>query len=122
MAKYTCDIEGLENCFIEMSDRWSVDEALRFWDETQPIEEFHALVCKKTVALHLECVDAPPITEPVALTREIVGAMDRRLLEWARGVPAKHMREIANLGEASRLRLYGITAATFQKDSAPQEQ
>lgn len=119
--RYTCDIQGLENCFVELSDRWSVDEALRFWDETQPLADFHALICKKTIALHLECVDADPITGPVALTKEVIGAMDRRLLEWVRGVPHKHMREIADLGNASRLRLYGITAANLEKGNDPQE-
>lgn len=119
--KYQCDIPGLEHCFWQLSDRWSTKQVIDFWDDTQAPADYHALICKKTEAIYLECIDQPPITQPVALDKTAVEAIDRRLLEWVRGVPLRHVKGLGDLGEASRLRLFGITAANLAQDSDHQE-
>lgn len=112
----------LSHCFWELSDQWSTKQVLDFWDTNQPTEEFHKLLCKKTIAIYLECVDAPPITEPVALDKTAVENIDARLLTWVRSVPHMHVRELGNQGELHGAQSLRGTGTNSNQENPSQEQ
>lgn len=107
MAKYTCDLPGLEDNFVEFSDSWSRKQLREFLELRG--EDYVNLVFSKLTACYLVCPDAEPITEPVKLDDETLDAVDMRLVGWLKDVPVRHVVNLQDVGEALRLRLFVST-------------
>ena len=119
MAKYTCDIPGLEDNFIELSDSWSRREVRDFYQFKDT--EYLALLQSKLVACHLARPGAEPLTEPVAFDADVMDTLDMRIVHWVAGVPVAHVAGLGNLGEAPWARLFvSIETKTDQASSAQQ--
>jgi hypothetical protein len=105
---YKCDIPGLEDNFIELSDSWSRKEVRSFWELKDDV--YLALLQSKLIACHLARPGDTPITEPVAFTAEVLDTLDWRIVRWASTVPVAHVQALGELGEALGRRLFGSTA------------
>lgn len=109
--RYQCDIEGLEHCFVEFSDRWSRKE-VREWFAAVEMDALCAIYQRKIMSCALDCTDTDPITDPKQLTPEGLDRMDFRLFRWFSALATKHTNELFSLGEASRRRLFAIAEAS----------
>jgi hypothetical protein len=110
--KYSCDIEGLEHNYIELSDVWSRKQATEFL--TADSDKYLALLKAKIIALSLDCVEGPPVTSAEDLTDDALDDLDMRVFHWLKIIPRGHVQNVLNLGEASGRRSYvtvGETAA-----------
>lgn len=118
--KYTCDIEGLEHNFVELSDVWSRKQAVAFLSADS--DEYLNLLKAKIVAMSLDCVDGEPITDASALTNNALDDIDMRVFHWLKIIPRGHVQNILNLGEASGRRSYvavGEKAAQVRTSPTP---
>jgi hypothetical protein len=97
--RYECDDAAFAGDFIEFSDSFSRAQQRALWEAAGEDEAgFLALLRPKITALHLSCIDAPPITKPDELTTERTEAMDVRLYGWFGVVWATHLRGLRELG------------------------
>jgi hypothetical protein len=113
--RHDCDDEAFAGDFIEFSDSWSraqVRSAWKIWAEIEE-EQGEARLLEtlrpKIIALHLTCVDAEPITDPAQLTPARTEQMDTRLYSWFALVWMRHLRELADLGNALGRTLLAIS-------------
>lgn len=121
--RYKIDDPGLAHNFVEFSDSWSRKQTRAAWaaydalptstsdaDAQAKAEEASAKLLDalrpKIVALHLDCEDAPPITEPADLTLARLDEMDERVYRWWINVWIVHLRGLSQLGNALGRRLY----------------
>jgi hypothetical protein len=107
--RYECEDEAFAGDFVELSDSWSRAQTRAIWAAGEDEAIFLDLLRPKIIALHLTCVDAPPITHADALTVERTDDMDLRLYQWFANVWWVHLRDLANLGNALGRRLYTIS-------------
>lgn len=108
--RYTCDIPGLEDNTLELSDAWSRAEVRQFWQyQGEDAEGYMALIQHKILAMNLTCIDAEPLTTADQFTSDNLDRLDFRAFEWLRWVPITHVRKLGELGEAARLRLFKNT-------------
>lgn len=108
--RYECEDEAFAGDFVELSDSWSRAQTRAIWAQQMQDEAlFLDLLRPKIIALHLTCVDAPPIQTPADLIPERTDAMDMRLYRWFANVWWVHLRDLANLGEVLGARLYTIS-------------
>lgn len=110
--RYTPDDPAFEGDFIELSDSWSRAQVRAIWDIAGEDEgAFLAALRPKIVALHLTCVDAPPICDVAELTPERTADMDTRLYEWFANAWVTHLVGLANLGNALGGKLLATSVA-----------
>lgn len=114
--RYECDIPGLEDNFIELSDGWTRKEVRSFWEFQGA--EYLALVLSKLIACHLTRPGQEHVTQPVALTSDLLDELDIRLVHWVSSVPVKHVSELGSLGEACGRRLFASTETNSEAESA----
>jgi hypothetical protein len=113
--RYECEDEAFAGDFVELSDSWSRAQSRAIWAaaESEDREQIEAniLAClrPKIIALHLTCVDAPPITAADELTPERTEQVDLRLYRWFAEIWWVHLRDLASLGNALGRRLYTIS-------------
>ena len=96
--RFYCDIEGLEQNWIDVSERWTRKEYLALQD-SKPDEFLPSLIGKIT-ALHLEDMDGNVIEKPDDLTDENLDNMDVRLLGFVGGISANTFIRLRTLGNA----------------------
>lgn len=129
--RYTPDDPAFAGDFVEFSDSWSRAQVRAVWDaiptdagDAEGDEEAAFLAClrPKIIALHLTCVDAPPITQAVNLTPERTAEMDTRVYQWFSGVWLMHLRELTTLGNALRERLFVTSAPAPTTKAKPKAQ
>lgn len=113
--KYCCDIEGLEDNFIEMSDSWSRKEVRVLWDLQGA--EYMALLQSKLISCRLTRPGDEPLTEPTAFLEEVADTLDWRIWRWLSSVPTKHVQSVGELGEASGRRLFVSTETNSEPAS-----
>lgn len=113
--RYTCDIPGLTDCFVEFSDQWTRKQARDFYDVKD--DAYLDLVASKVVDSYLACPDAEPITGKFRLDAETLDKIDFRLVTWLATLPNYHVGQLGELSLASARRQYGSTE-TNQADAA----
>lgn len=118
MAVYQCDIPGLEDNFIELSDFWSRREVRDFY--TFKDESYLALLQSKLIACRLSRPGALPLTEPVAFDADMMDALDMRIVYWVATVPVAHVAGLGNLGNALARRLSASIGTNSNQASADQ--
>lgn len=131
MAKYQPDDPAFAGDFIEFSDSWSRRQVNETWASLPAVrtaeegdEAEDALLSKlrpKIIALHLTCVDAPPITDPADLTPRRTEMLDTRLYEWFAATWVMHLNELTELGNALGRRL-SATSATSESTKGTAKQ
>lgn len=110
--------------YIEFSDSWSRAQVRAAWESIPATadggDDEPLLRClrPKIIALHLTCVDAPPITNAADLTPTRTEQMDTRLYQWFAGVWVAHLRYLSDLGNALGRRLRD-TSVTLQATTTP---
>jgi hypothetical protein len=120
--RYDCEDEAFSGDFVEFSDSFSRGQQRAIWAAAGEDEAlFLELLRGKVKALHLTCIDAPPITDPAELTPERTDSMDLRLFSWLSFAWVAHMRGLTNLGNALGRKLLGISviADIATKEAAP---
>lgn len=102
--RYYCTIEGLEDNWVEVSERWTRREAVTY-AETRTTEDEFAWLRRKVVACHL-AKEGAVLTDPAALTPDWFDDADLRLWGFVCGVLGLTLRDLRTLGNMSgRLRL-----------------
>ena len=91
-----CNIEGFEQCYIELSDRWTRRELRDFF--TTRVDDAAGLIQKKITAIYIECADGQPITTADQLTEERLEQVDVQVYNWLPGAIMTGLRELENLG------------------------
>lgn len=122
---YTPDDPVFEGDYVEYSDSWSRVQVRETWASLPAVstaevgdEAEDALLAKlrpKIVALHLSCVDAPPISDPADLTPRRTEQMDTRLYEWFARSWVVHLNALTELGNALGRRLSATSATSSPK-------
>jgi hypothetical protein len=108
--RYSCDIEGLEHNYIELSDVWSKKQIEAFLDAD--IEANLVLLRPKIVSLSLARVDGEPITSADQVTNDSLEEIDFRVFHWFKVALVVHVTSMKKLGEASGWRLIAIVGET----------
>jgi hypothetical protein len=110
--RYSFEDEPFAGDFVEFSDSWSRAQVRSAWASVDPPDGSEAklldVLRPKVLALHLTCVDAPAITDPLDLTPARTEQLDWRLFSWFSGVWIKHLGELATLGNAYGRKLFAI--------------
>jgi hypothetical protein len=105
--RYTCNIEGLDGNWVEVSDHWTRREVAEYMTTTTPEDEFTWLR-RKVVAIRLE-VGETLIVSPDELKVAAFDDADLRLWGFVCGVLGLSIRDLRALGNASgRLRLPSV--------------
>lgn len=105
-----CPIEGFEQCYVEISDRWTRREIREF--RTARTEDAVGILTAKIIAVYLECADGNHITEPAQMTEERLDEVDARVYLWLPGALLGGLRELESLGFLAGLQRSATTAAT----------
>jgi hypothetical protein len=109
MTRYTCDIPGFEDCFIEFTDAWSRREIRKFYGTTDTDDEkekWLSLIRHKIDVLHIKLMTGLTIDTPSQLTEEALDEMDIRLFHWMNAAIQKAPVDVSELGNAARRRLW----------------
>jgi hypothetical protein len=96
-----CTTPGLEDCFVEVSERWTRSDIGAIF---QPGIPFAALWRRRVTACYLACVDGAALVDP-ALVCDEEGAvhpdLDVRLVNFPEAALVLAVNEIASLGKAN---------------------
>ena len=97
--KYTCDVPGLEDNWIEIEDKWTRRETKEL-DGIQD-ERYFEVLRAKTISCHLVDDDGNVITKPEGITDDAFDAFDEAILGFLGGVLYHEVRRRRNLGNVS---------------------
>lgn len=106
--RYTCDIPGFEDNYIELSERWTRREMAT--SRTATGDAYFALLQRKVTAIYLSRVDEAtgnpidPIDNPSAFTTEAVDAVDYMVWRWVAYAVRRGLDDLYSLGEESARR------------------
>lgn len=127
--RYEPDDPTFAGDYIEFSDSWSRVQVRQAWASLPAVAtaaegdegEDALLAClrPKIIALHLTCVDAPPITKAADLTPRRTEEMDERLFGWFASVWVKHLNDLTELGNALGRRLRDTSAIPAETTTRP---
>lgn len=113
-----CNIEGFEQCYIELSDRWTRRELRDFY--TTRVDDAAGLIQKKITAIYIECADGEHIATADQLTEERLEQVDVQVYTWLPGAIMMGLRELENLGFRKGLgRSNTIGATSTQATNSP---
>ncbi|GIV82786.1 MAG: hypothetical protein KatS3mg051_2140 [Anaerolineae bacterium] len=113
--RYYCDIEGLEENWVEVDERWTRREFDQLF-EPEYNEQWLDWLHRKVVACHIRAGDVV-LDDPGELTEEALLDADLRLWGFLGGVLIRAAVDLRNLGNVSG-RLWSATsgaAATATK-------
>jgi hypothetical protein len=105
--RYECDDPQFDGAFVEFSEQWSVRQRRALVEANG--DEYVRLLASKVTALHLTVVEGEPITEPSQFDQQNLDRVDFRLFEWVNRQTVQLLLDLAELGEAYRRRLSGIS-------------
>ncbi len=108
---------GLEECFVEVDERWSIRDLNRIYDSRDAWLE---LFGRKVLAVHLLTAEGEAIDDP-AQVLERFEDLDIRLAKLVNNSLANAVDYLATLGEASKRVLSGAgaPATTTTMTTAP---
>jgi len=98
--KFSCQLEGFTDNWIEFSDRWTRREGKELFDmpEREAFDKFMPLKC---TGCHIEQPDAEPLTDPKQLTYDGLDNIDARLFGFIARALYSTYTELTRLGNAS---------------------
>jgi hypothetical protein len=114
--KYQCDIPGFEECYIELSERWTRGELKAFFAETG--DAYLDLVRNKITACYLTTEGGGVIAKPEHLTNENIDLIDIWLWKWFGTAVAVGVDELYSMGEAHARRWSGEYAKQMDERRA----
>jgi hypothetical protein len=115
--RYTCDVPGLEESYVEYAASWSRAE-YRQMGETEDAAQWLPLLQRKLTAVHLLCSDGSYLDDPAALDETGLDRVDMRVYMWFAMTPWRARMDIADQGEASRRRLFATSVAAVTTATA----
>lgn len=98
--RYTCNVEGFEHCFVEVSERWTRGDVKNFF--AMKGEEYLALLRSKIVAIHLDATS--PIDAPEKLTSAAADDVDYQVWRWFSVAVQKGVDDLYSMGEENARR------------------
>lgn len=101
--------------FVEFTDVWSRRD-IRTFAETSGSGYFQFISAKIT-AVHLEDVNGQVVDDPSGITEDFVDNLRWEVFQWFSSAPSLVMRQVMNLGEATRRSLFDTP-----EEPAPQQQ
>lgn len=97
--KYFLDIEGFEDCFIEVTDKWTVKE-MRTLSESEE-EAYFELFKAKVVAMFLRDESGTEFTNPKEFKPKDIENFDVSIAGFIGSILPIHVRKRRNLGGLS---------------------
>lgn len=114
--RYQCDIEGYEDCFIELKQSWTRGEIKRFFNQSG--DEWLGLLRSKIETIHLRQANGDVIDTPEKFTNDSVDEVDFVFWRWVQAALQKAIDDLQNLGEENARRwLDGLEKPTTAQDN-----
>ncbi len=112
--RYYCDIPGLEDNWVEVSEVWTLREVRAMLAATG--DEYYDLLHGKIEACHIERLGGEAITDPADITDEALEDVDLRLVDFLGGALPRAVEHLRSLGPTSgRLQSNGAGKAAARK-------
>ncbi len=107
--KYFSELVGYTDCFIEVSDNWTMKEVRELTDGDEKVyfEYFH----KKVDAMFLKDADGKEFTNPREITTEDLENFNVSLVGFFGGILSLHIRRRKSLGNMN-VRASSLTDAS----------
>ena len=97
--KFYCDIEGLEENWVEVDERWTREETRRLNSAGE--EETLALFHSKVKKCSLTSEDGVTVTDPKAVTADFLDTVRVELIGFIGAVLPRAVRQLQALGNAA---------------------
>jgi hypothetical protein len=97
--KYFSQIEGYEDCFVEVSDKWNVKEMRELADSEE--KQYFELFKTKVVAMFLKDENGKEFTNPREFVPEDLLNFDVSIAGFIGSILPIHVRKRRNLGGMS---------------------
>lgn len=97
--KYFSQIEGYEDCFIEVTDKWTVKEMRDLADSEE--EQYFKLFNEKVIAMYLRDADEKEFTNPKEIKPKDIENFDVSIAGFIGSILPIHVRKRRNLGGLS---------------------
>jgi hypothetical protein len=95
-----CTLPEFEDCWLEISEKWTRSERTQLTLATA--DQWIALFQAKTLACNLRTDDGTALTQPGAVTWDVIDQMDMRLAGFVGASLSTACSELMNLGKVSR--------------------
>lgn len=96
--RITCTLPGYEQCYVEVSDRWTRGEIRRFWSGgLTGDDDASALLIQKTEAVYLVTVDGLDLDDPSDLTDENLDQLAYEMFVWLSNAYGHAVNELQTL-------------------------
>lgn len=98
--RINCKLPGYEECFVEVSEKWTRGEIRRFWRGalgTGEESDADNLLVQKTVAVHLVTADGMEIDDADDLNDEMLDSLDYELYIWLSNAYGEAIAELQKL-------------------------
>jgi hypothetical protein len=95
--KYFSDLEGFKECFIEVSDNWTVKE-MRQLSESDTEEAYFEIFKSKVESMYLRDVSGVEFTNPKEFKGDDIEDFDVAMAGFIGGILPLHVRKRRNLG------------------------
>ena len=107
--RYTCDLPGFEDNYIEVSDRWTRGQASRVLSVQG--DEYFKLISIKLTAVHLsrsgeDGTPIDPIDKPSDFSETAIEGVDYMVWRWFATAIVKGVSDLYSLGEANASRWF----------------
>ena len=98
--RITCTLDDFPECWVEVSEKWTRAEEKILFAPTA--DQFMELWGKKVLARNLRTEAGEYITQPPALTWDVLDGCDVRLAAFVGAVLSTAVLELRNMGKVSR--------------------
>ena len=107
--RYTCDLPGFEDNYIEVSDRWTRGQASRVLSVQG--DDYFKLISMKLTAVYLSRSDEAgaaidPIDKPSDFSETAIEGVDYMVWRWFATAIVKGVSDLYSLGEAHASRWF----------------
>lgn len=84
VLRITCDLDGLEGCWMNIEQQWSGRELAGLLEATETVADdgLYAILRRKVAACHIDLTDGTAIDDPAAITAERMLDADIALNGW----------------------------------------
>lgn len=110
--KYFCEMEGYTDCFVEVTDKWTMKELREMVDGDE--KTYFSYINSKVEAMLLRDTTGKEFTNPKEFTADDVGEFDVFVAGFIGSVLPLHVRKRKSLG--------GMSVRTLQAGSGGVEQ
>lgn len=99
MAKYYLELEEYKDCFVEVTDKWTMKEVKELTSSTE--ENYFDIFKKKVESIYIRDVDGNELRDVNMLNEEFLDNVDVAVSGFLGMVLVRHVRDRRSLGGLS---------------------